>query len=122
LASILLVDDDDDFRTMLSEVLERAGHKIAQASDGQQAIDLYSKHATDLVITDLVMPGREGIELIVDLKRLQPDVKIIAISGVGRSALPHFLRMATFLGAQRAVAKPFTVREILDAVTEVLEK
>ena len=119
--SILLVDDDDEFLAMLSKVLTHAGYKVQQASDGQQAIDLYRKHASDLVITDLVMPEKEGIQLIVELRRLKGKVKIIAISGAGQNQKGEYLKMAEVLGAQRVLVKPFSEQEILDAVNEVLK-
>jgi CheY-like chemotaxis protein len=121
MASILLVDDDDEFLAMLSEVLERAGYQVQQASDGEQAIKLYRKHPTDLVITDLVMPEKEGIQLIVELRRLNHKVKIIAISGAGQTLQNEYLRMAKALGAKRVLGKPFPVDQILEAVREVLE-
>lgn len=120
MTSILLVDDDDPFRTMLNEVLTDAGYQVQEASDGQQAIRLYESHPRDLVITDLVMPEKEGLEMIGELKQLNPEVKIIAISGGGRSGSGDYLKMATALGAQRVLIKPFSHREILEAVSQVL--
>ena len=79
--SILLVDDDNQFRAMLNEALTGEGYQVQEASDGGQAIKLYESNPTDLVITDLVMPEKEGLEMIVEIKRLFPGVKIIAISG-----------------------------------------
>jgi CheY-like chemotaxis protein len=121
MASILLVDDDDEFLAMLSGALMRAGHRVTVAFDGKQALKLYTKRPTDLVITDLVMPGKEGIELIGELKGLYPEVKIIAVSGAGINALGEYLDMAKMLGAQRVLSKPFSEEEILEAVREVLE-
>ena len=121
MASILLVDDDDQFRTMLSEVLTRAGYQVQEASDGRQAITLYASQPTDLVVTDLVMPEKEGLEMIVEFKRLYPEGRIIAISGGGRCGSEENMKMAKALGAQRVLAKPFLHQEILDAVSQVLQ-
>ena len=121
MASILLVDDDDEFLAMLSGLLTRAGYQVKVAFDGQRALRLYRSQPTDLVITDLVMPNKEGLELIGELKRLYCDVKIIAVSGAGHNALPDYLRMAKALGAQQVLAKPFSEREILEAVSAVLQ-
>jgi len=118
--SILLVDDDDHFRTMLSEALTDEGHQVQEASDGKQALELYALRPTDLVITDLVMPEKEGLEMIVEIKRLHAGVKIIAISGGGRGNSPSYLKMAKAFGAQLVLAKPFSHREILDAISQVL--
>ncbi len=121
MSSILLVDDNEEFRTMLSRVLTRAGFQVQEASDGQQAIDLYGIHSSDLVITDLVMPGKEGLEMIMEFRRLYAGAKIIAISGGERIGSQASLQMAKALGAQRVLAKPFSHVEILDAVREVLK-
>jgi CheY-like chemotaxis protein len=122
MASILLVDDDDQFRTMLSEVLTQAGYQVQEASNGQQALDLYANQPPDLVITDLVMPQKEGLEMIVELKRLYPEARVIAISGGGRNGPQDYLKMARAFGARRVLAKPFLHREILEAITQVLQE
>jgi CheY-like chemotaxis protein len=121
MASILLVDDNDEFRTMLSKVLTRAGFQVQEASDGRQAIELYGIHPSDLVITDLVMPEKEGLETIMEFKRLYAGSKIIAISGEERIGPQASLQVAKALGAQRVLAKPFSDRDILEAVSEVLK-
>jgi CheY-like chemotaxis protein len=118
--SILLVDDDDQFRTMLSEALSDEGYQVQEASDGREALKLYESQPTDLVITDLVMPGKEGLELIVEIKQLYSGVKIIAMSGGGRGSSEDYLKMARAFGAHRVLAKPFAHREILDAISQVL--
>ena len=121
MSSILLVDDDDELLAMLSKVLTHAGYQVQEASDGEQAIKFYGSHPTDLVITDLVMPEKEGIQLIVELRRLNSKVKIIAISGAGESLLEEYLNLAKVLGAQRVLAKPFSEQEILETISEVLQ-
>lgn len=122
MATILLVDDDDVLLEILSDALTQAGYQVALASDGQAAITYYARYPTDLVITDLVMPEKEGIQLIVELKRLNSKVKIIAISGAGQSLQAEYLKMALLLGAQRGLAKPFSEAQILQAVSEVLDE
>jgi CheY-like chemotaxis protein len=122
MASILLVDDDEQFRTMLSEVLTRAGYEVREASDGSKAIELYRSHPTDVVITDLVMPEKEGLETIVEFKRLYSQAKIIAISGGGRNGSQDYLKMAKAFGARQVLAKPFSHREILEVVEGVLPR
>ncbi len=119
--SILLVDDDDQFRGMLSEALTGEGFQVREATDGRQGIKLYGEQSSDLVITDLVMPGKEGLEMIVEIKRLHSDVKIIAMSGGGRGSSQNYLKMAKAFGAQIVLAKPFAHREILGAISHVLE-
>ena len=120
MASILLVDDDEQLRTMLGEVLRRAGYEVRLASDGAEAIKLYRSHPTDLIITDLVMPEKEGLEMIRELRRDRPEVRIIAMSGGGRSGKANCLKVAKALGAQQVLDKPFSHQEILEAIREVL--
>ncbi len=119
--SILLVDDDDQFRGMLSEALTGEGFQMREASDGRQGVKLYVEQSSDIVITDLVMPEQEGLEMIVEMKRLHAEVKIIAISGGGRGSSQNYLKMAKAFGAQIVLAKPFSHREILEAISQVLE-
>ena len=120
--SILLVDDDEQFRMMLSEALTGEGFLVREASDGRQGIKHYAEGPTDLVITDLVMPEKEGLEMIVEIKQLHPEVKIIAMSGGGRGSAQNYLKMAKAFGAQLVLAKPFSHSEILTAVTQVLNQ
>lgn len=120
--SILLVDDDEPFRAMLSEALTGEGFLVREASDGRQGIKQYTERPTDLVITDLVMPEKEGLEMIVELKQLHPDVKVIAMSGGGRGSSQNYLKMAKAFGAQLVLAKPFSHSEILEAVAQVLDQ
>jgi CheY-like chemotaxis protein len=120
--SILLVDDDNQFRAMLSEALTGEGYQVVEASDGSQAIKLYANQQTDLVITDLVMPEKEGLEMIKEIKQLYSGVKIIAITGGGRGASGDYLKIAKAFGAQRTLAKPFFHREMLEAISQVLEQ
>jgi len=120
--SILLIDDDDQFRAMLNEALTGEGYQVLEASDGRQALALYASKPTDLVITDLVMPEKEGLEMISEIKHLYPGAKIIAISGGGRTgSKDNFLKVAKALGAHRTLAKPFLHHEMLEAITQVLE-
>ena len=120
--SILLVDDDEQFRVMLSEALTGEGFLVREASDGLQGIRHYAERPTDLVITDLVMPEKEGLEMIVEIKQLHSEVKIIAMSGGGRGSSQNYLEMAKAFGAQLVLAKPFSHREILEAIRQVLEQ
>lgn len=119
--SILLVDDDEQFRMMLSEALTGEGFMVREASDGRQGIKQYAERPTDLVITDLIMPEKEGLEMIVEIKLLNSEVKIIAMSGGGRGSSQNYLKMAKALGAKLVLAKPFSHRQILEAISQVAE-
>jgi CheY-like chemotaxis protein len=120
MARILLVDDDDQLRTVLALVLERAGHTVTAAPDGARGLAAYRAAPADLVVTDLVMPEKEGIETIMELRAEFPDVRVIAISGGGRHLGTDYLQLASRLGAKRVLSKPFTNQEILTAIDDVL--
>ena len=121
MASILLVEDDDQLRTMLKELLTGSGYDVSEASSGTGVCDMYQQEHYDLVITDLVMPDIEGLGVIMELRRINPNVRIIAMSG-GRSGKgAGYLRMAQKLGAQFTLSKPFGNRDFLEAVRLALE-
>ena len=120
MSRILVVDDDESFRRLVCQVLLRGDHEVLAAPDGRAALSLFRKQPVDLVITDLIMPEKEGIETIMELRRLQPDLKIIAMSGGGRLGITDCLKMARHIGAARTLAKPFALQEILEAVTSLL--
>ncbi|SRR5258706_11261594 len=119
---ILLIDDDEAVRTLLRMTLSRAGYEVIEADDGQRGLQLLAESSVDLVITDLVMPQKEGLETILELRRKNPSAKIIAISGGGRMDPKVNLAVAEKFGALRTLAKPFSQQEILDAIAEVLEQ
>ncbi|MET0262637.1 MAG: response regulator [Rariglobus sp.] len=109
---ILVVDDDELFRTMLRAMLEQLGHTVTEASDGRHALEVYQAAEFDLVLTDLIMPGKEGIETILALRKINREVKIIAMSGGGRVTSMDYLDIARQVGAKRLLKKPFTQREL----------
>jgi len=119
--NILIIDDDNQFRTMLRKMVERNGYEVIEASDGKEGIKLYRKNPTDLIITDLIMPEKDGIETIQELRKDFPDVKIIAISGGGRLGPHDYLHLAKMLGAQRTLTKPIELPELLRNIKELLE-
>lgn len=119
MAKILLIDDDEMLRRVLSKALGHAGHTVIEASDGQQGIDLARVTGVDLVITDLVMPVREGVETILQLRREKPMLPIIAISGDGSNS-KLYLEIAAKIGAKRILPKPFTPPELIALIDTVL--
>ncbi len=122
MAKILVIDDEPSLRKILRHTLERAGHEVIEASDGNVGTRIYRTEKIDLMITDLIMPNKEGIETILEAKNAHPTLNIIAISGGGHSAGPDFLRMAKIMGADLAFRKPFQPKEIVAAVDELLSK
>lgn len=118
---ILVIDDDERFRSMLVQMLTRAGYEVAGAGNGKEGLRLQQEAPAGLVITDLIMPEKEGMETIMELRRSFPATRIIAISGGGRTGAQDFLPVAQKLGATRTLAKPFSREELLEAVRGVLE-
>ena len=116
---ILLIDDDHLLRSVVAKALGHAGYTVVQAGDGRQGVELASVTPVDLVITDLIMPVQEGMETIMVLRREQPELPIIAISG-GLSNSPLYLQSAEKIGAKRILQKPFTPRELLEVINDVL--
>ncbi len=120
MARILIIDDEAELRAMLRRMLEQAGHEVTEAANGAQGLRLYEQDAPDLIITDIIMPEREGVETIIALRRADPELPIIAISGGGRLAATDFLSMAKKLGARHTLSKPFGRDQLLEAVSECL--
>src|SRR5258706_7398782 len=120
MSRILLVDDDDSFRRMLMLTLTNMGHAVVEASNGKEAIKLFEAAPPDVVLTDIVMPEKEGLETIGELRRKHPGVKIIAMSGGGRVSATDYLKIARKLGAAGVLAKPFSNQEMAMVLDEVL--
>ena len=122
MARILVIDDDIQIREMLRQTLEREEYEVVDAHDGKEGLRLYREAPTDLIITDIIMPEKEGVETIIELKRDFPDVKIIAISGGGQIGAEACLHLAEKLGAQRTFTKPVPHQDMIKAVKELLEQ
>jgi DNA-binding response OmpR family regulator len=120
MAKILLVDDDEFVRRPVQMNLQRAGHAVDEASNGRDAVTAYREKRYDIVVTDLIMPEQEGLETIMQLRRHDAEVRVIAISGGGRVNATNYLALAKSLGARRTLAKPFTTEELLAAIDQVL--
>ncbi len=117
---VLVIDDDWQMREMMHQVLARAGYEVAEAPNGEVGMNIHRQDPVDLVITDLIMPEKEGIETIRELRRDYPKLKIIAISGGGRAGADGYLSVAKTIGADRTMSKPFDLKKILDTVEELL--
>lgn len=119
-ARILLIDDDESLRRPLKMLLERAGHEVLPAANGPDGLRLWRERGGDLVITDIHMPGKNGLETILEVRHHAPQARILAMSGGDRNARVDVLGAATLLGAVRTILKPFTLTEMLQAVEEAL--
>ena len=119
---ILVVDDDEQIRELVDSMLTAYGYEITLANNGQLATRVYREQPFDLVITDLVMPDMEGIELIQKLRAINQNVTIIAMSGGASGASETYLKTAGFLGARYTLPKPFKLDELLKVVSTALEQ
>lgn len=117
---VLIVDDEELVRVTLRQILQSAGYEITEASDGRQALADYKESRPDLVITDIIMPDKEGIETIIELRAMDPNAKIIAISGGGRVGASDYLELAKRLGADKVISKPLNSEKLLQAVEVVM--
>ena len=117
---ILLIDDDENVRTVLALTLKSKGYEVIQAENGRVGVRKFRESPTDLVITDLIMPEKEGLETIQDIRREFPGTRIIAMSGGSPNMRFDFLQIAQAMGALRTLQKPFTMEEFISNVREVL--
>jgi CheY-like chemotaxis protein len=113
---ILVIDDEASIRDTIVEVLTAVGHDVVEARDGVEGLRMNKVEPADLIITDVFMPEKDGISVVMELKRAKPDAKIIAISGGGRYGDLGSLRTATLLGSTFTLEKPFTPYELLNLV------
>lgn len=116
---ILLIDDDLNLRTVVCHSLVQAGYEVAEASDGKRGLELHLASPAELIITDIVMPETEGLEVLMTLKKRLSQAKVLAISGGGSSLARDYLRTAQLLGADGVLAKPFSLEELLAAVARL---
>jgi CheY-like chemotaxis protein len=117
---ILVIDDDVNLLGVLAEMLRAAGYEVVEASNGREGMRLYREAPFDLVVTDLLMPEKDGLEVVMELRRDFPEVKIIALSA-GNAYGHSSLETSTALGASSTLRKPFMEDQLLEAVREVLE-
>ena len=120
MATILLIDDDEAFRSMLRRALQRVGYDVVEASDGRAGLQALSDARVDLVITDIIMPEMDGLETIRALRQSHPELKIIAMSGGGRATPEGYLAIAKLFGTAAVFTKPFDNEELFAAIEDAL--
>ncbi|HEY1793547.1 MAG TPA: response regulator [Opitutaceae bacterium] len=120
MARILVVEDEPNFRQILVIKLEQLGHEVLEAQNGRMATKMAAHLRPALVLTDLVMPEKEGLELIQDIRRGNPKLPIVAMSGGGRTGPANNLKTALTLGANKILLKPFSDEELKQAIAELL--
>ncbi len=121
MARILIIDDEPQIRSMLRLMLERDGYEVVEAPDGIEGIRAYRQKPTDLIITDLIMPNKDGIGMIIELQKEFPDVRIIAMSGGGLNKPEGYLKGAKKLGAAYTLTKPIDREKMLRAVKNTIK-
>jgi len=120
MANILTIDDNALALEAMKILLEESGHDVVTATNGDEGIRKVSQDTFDLVITDLIMPGKEGLETLQEIKNGYPETKVIVISGGGRSSPDLYLESAVNFGADDTLAKPFSAKELLGSIDKLL--
>ena len=122
MAIILIVDDDPTVRLIASELLRGDDHAIVEAEDGDEALRIVGAMAVDLVVLDMLMPNKDGLETIIELRKRQPDIRILAISSGGSMDRSLLLRTAMVIGADESLHKPLRLETFADTVTRLLAR
>ncbi len=120
MASILVIDDQEPIRRIVRRALENERHAVLDASDGELGMQILERETVDVVITDIFMPGLDGIQTLREIRKRFPAVRVIAMSGGDSTGLLDLRKDAELLGAVKSLQKPFTAREIVDVVRAVL--
>ncbi len=120
MACILVIDDEAPVRTLFRRILEKEQYEVLEASDGQAGMRLLRENPVDLVITDIFMPEKDGIEVLLELRKASPKLKVIVVSGGGKRVKLDMTQAARIFGAFRILRKPLEPQEVLDAVKEAL--
>ncbi len=123
MARILVIDDDRQFLGYLDEAISRAGYLVETARNGKEGLEVIDRAEIDLIITDIFMPEKDGIELLRQFRHKKSDIKVIAISGgMQGSSSENILKIARIIGARRTLEKPFTKTDLIPIIREVLEE
>jgi CheY-like chemotaxis protein len=122
MATILIIDDDPQICNLLQQVLEKEGHAVHSAFNGIEGISLYRQHHPELILLDILMPEKEGLETLLDLRREFPNVMAIAMSAGSERTKINLLELAQQLGAQYRLTKPFQLQTVIELVNTALGK
>ncbi len=118
---ILVIDDEPTALDLLRRILEMSGYEVLSAVNGQKGVELFQQSPCDLVITDMVMPVKDGLRTILDLRSIAPLLPVIAISGGGTISKERYLAVAGYLDNVITIAKPFAIKDITEAVKKILQ-
>lgn len=118
---ILIIDDDNEFRNVLKEMLERKNYKVMTASNGEEGLRAYHENPAPIIITDIIMPSKNGVEIIFELVAQYPDISIIAISGGGKIDAEEYSKIIESIPNVKCfIKKPFAREELLTAIQKIL--
>ncbi len=117
---ILVIEDNVAYNKMLKMILEEKGYEVSTAFNGNEGLSLFKENKFDLIVTDIYMPEKEGMETIKEIRSIDPNIKIIAMSGGGKYKEFIYLQFTKDLGADRIFKKPFDNRELLQAISELV--
>ena len=120
MATILITDDDPTLRAIATELLAADGHRVLEAGDGDEALLILETEAVDLLVLDMLMPNKDGLETILELRRRKTPIRILAISSGGSMNLDSLLRTAMVFGADRLMSKPLRFSTFASTVAEML--
>lgn len=120
--SVLIIDDDESLRDALRRTLHKAGYTVMDASDGGGGLKQLERSPADLVLLDIFMPGKEGLETLTELRRSDPGIKVIAMSGGGVKGHMDVLKVARLMGAALTLVKPFTREALIEAVEQLMAR
>ena len=121
MALILVVDDDPQLRLLVRKNLVSVGHRVVEAANGVNGLEQYMEFHPDIVVTDIIMPGKGGLALLTEIKKLKPDQKVLTISGGGKDGRLSFLNTAASIPGVMTLAKPFSREEFLGVISSMLE-
>ena len=119
--TVLVIDDETSICKLIRRILEKKGYRVLEAFNGDQGMKLFNEHHPDLIITDLIMPEKEGLETIREIRKIDADVNFIAISGGGISNPSLYLDFAKKFGAQEIFSKPIDNKDLISAVDRLLK-
>ena len=119
MAQILIIEDESSVLQLIKEIVQNAGHSALCATNGKEGLDAYRQHDIDLVITDIVMPQKDGVEAIREIRNHDPEASVIAITGYRGQF--NRLPAAEYVGAQKTLVKPFSQKELIAAVDDILQ-
>ncbi|MGM0561764.1 MAG: response regulator [Pseudomonadota bacterium] len=118
--TILLIDDEASIIEVMGNSLIKAGYEVLSAENGEKGLQLLEKEAVDAVVTDIIMPEKEGLETIIEIRRKRPELPIVAISGGGRTRQLHFLEISRDFGANDVLQKPFKPSQLIASLNSLL--